>query len=150
MCAFFSNLIIWELHFKVQTSFETQNFMLLLSLSPSLHLLLLSSSYPWLPMLVSFFLTLLHLEVASLIIFFPSPFHCHLSSRSKVLHWWRRSKAYKLNMELHHCHWGTSFIPCLAILALSITDQTPSSLNLGAKAPPLIEVKGGNAQSLER
>ena len=32
MCIF-STLIIWELQFKVQTSFEAQNFMLLLSLS---------------------------------------------------------------------------------------------------------------------
>ena len=48
-----------------------------------------------------FFLTHLFLEVASPTIFVPSPFHCHSSSRSKGLHWWRRSKAYKLHMELH-------------------------------------------------
>ena len=71
--------------------------------SPSTHLLLPSSSYPCLPMVVSFFfLTHLLLEVASPIIFLPSPFHCHSSSRSKGLHWWRRSRAYKLHMELHH------------------------------------------------
>ena len=70
--------------------------------SPSTHLLLPSSSYPWLPMVVSLFLTHFLLEVASPIIFLPSPFRCHSSSRSKWLHWWRRSKAYKLHMELHH------------------------------------------------
>jgi len=55
----FSTLIIWELHFKVQTSFEAQNFVLLLSLhssSPTFKLLslacyggelLLDSSSPW-------------------------------------------------------------------------------------------------------
>ena len=32
----------------------------------------------------------------------PSPFHCNQTSRSKGIHWWRRSKAYKLHMELHH------------------------------------------------
>ena len=61
MCAFFSNLIIWELHFKFQTSFEAQNSVLLLSLSldsssPTFKLLfmtsygselLLDSSSPW-------------------------------------------------------------------------------------------------------
>jgi len=70
--------------------------------SPSTHLLLPSSSYSWLPMVVSFFLTHLLLEMASPIIFLPSPFRCHSSSRSKGLHWWRISKAYKLHMELHH------------------------------------------------
>jgi len=70
--------------------------------SPSTHLLLPSSSYPWLPMVVSLFLTHLLLEVVSPIIFLPSPFRCHWSLRSKGLHWWRRSKAYKLHMELHH------------------------------------------------
>jgi len=43
--------------------------MLSLSSSPSIILLLPSSSYPWLPMVVSFFLTHLLLEVASPIIF---------------------------------------------------------------------------------
>jgi len=76
--------------------------------SPFTHLLLSSSSYPWLPMVVSFFLTHLLLEVASSIIFLPSPFRCHWSSRSKGLHWWRRSKAYKLHMELHHVASSTS------------------------------------------
>jgi len=70
--------------------------------SPSTHFLLPSSSYPWLPMVVSFFLTHLLLEVASPIIFLCSPFHCHSSSRRKGLHWWRIFKAYKLHMELHH------------------------------------------------
>ena len=59
---------------------------------------LLSMAY----MVVSLCLTHLLLEVASPIIFPPSPFHCHSSSRRKGLHWWRRSKAYKLHMELHH------------------------------------------------
>jgi len=70
--------------------------------SPSTNLLLPSSSYPWLHMVVSLFLTHLLLEVASLIIFLPSPFRFHWTWRSKGLHWWRRSKAYKLHMELHH------------------------------------------------
>ncbi|KAL5159970.1 hypothetical protein HKD37_15G044205 [Glycine soja] len=43
---------------------------------PSTHLFP-SSSYPWLPMVMSFFLTHLLLEVASPIIFLPSPFCCH-------------------------------------------------------------------------
>ena len=101
MCAFFSNLIIWELHFKVQTSFEAL-ISCSFSPSPSSHLFLPSSSYPWLPMMVSLFLTHLLLEVASPIIFLHSPFRCHSSSRSKWLHWWRKFKAYKLHMELHH------------------------------------------------
>ena len=33
---------------------------------------------------------------------YPSPFHCNQTSRSKGIHWWKRSKAYKLHMELHH------------------------------------------------
>jgi len=70
--------------------------------SPCTHLLLPSSSYPWLPMVVSLFFTHLLLEVGSPIIFIPSLFQCHWSSRSKGLHWWRRSKAYKLHMELRH------------------------------------------------
>ena len=70
--------------------------------SPSTHLLLPSSSYPWLHMVVNLFLTHLLLEVASSIIFLPSLFRCHWSSRSKGLHLWRRSKAYKLHMKLHH------------------------------------------------
>ena len=69
--------------------------------STSTHLLLPSSSYPWLPMVVSFFLTHLLLKGVSLIIFIPSPFCWHSSLRSKWLHWWRRSKAYNLHMELH-------------------------------------------------
>ena len=47
MCIFWT-LIIWELHFKVQTSFEAQNFVLLLSLSlhsSSLTFKLLSMAY---------------------------------------------------------------------------------------------------------
>ena len=97
MCIFFnfdylritlqSSDLIWGIKFRAP--------------SPSTHLLLPSSSYPWLPMVVSLFLTHLLLEVASLITFPPSPFRCHWSSRSKRLHWWRRSKAYKLYMELH-------------------------------------------------
>jgi len=70
--------------------------------SPSTHLLLCLSFYPWLPKVVNLFLTHLLLEVASPIIFLHSPFRCHSSSRSKWLHWWRKFKAYKLHMELHH------------------------------------------------
>ena len=61
-----------------------------------------SSNGAYITMVVSLFLTHLLLEVASPIIFLPSLFRCHWSSRSKGLHWWRRSKAYKLHMELHH------------------------------------------------
>ena len=96
MCAFFQ---LWSfenytskfrphLRHKISCSF---------SYSPSTYLFLLSSSYPWLPMMVNLFLTHLLLEVVSLIIFLPSPFRCHWSSRSKRLHRWRRSKAYKIN-----------------------------------------------------
>ena len=99
MCIF-STLIIWELNFKVQTSLEALNFVLF-SCSPFIHLLLPSSSYPWLPMVVSLFLTHLLLEVVSPITFPTSSFRCHRSSRSKGLHWWRRSKSYKLHMELN-------------------------------------------------
>ena len=100
MCIF-SNLIIWELHFKVQTSFKAQNFVLFLSFSlPSSSPP--SSSYQWLPMVVSLYLTHLLLEVVSSVIFVASPFCFHSSSRSKGLHWWRGSKAYKLYMGLHH------------------------------------------------
>ena len=81
-----------------------------LSPSPSTHLLLPSSSYAWLPLVVSLFLTHLLLEVSSPITFPSSPFHCHWSSRSKGLHWWRRSKAYKLYMELHQVAWATKAI----------------------------------------
>ena len=76
MCAFFSTLIIWILNFRFQSSFRAQNFVLF-SPSPFIHLLLPPSSYPWLPMVVSFFLTNLLLEVASPIIFLPSPFRRH-------------------------------------------------------------------------
>ena len=61
MCTLFWTLIIWELHFKVQTSFEAQNFVLPFSLSlhsssPTFKLLsmasygdelILDSSSPW-------------------------------------------------------------------------------------------------------
>ena len=100
MCIF-STLIIWELHFKVQTSFEAQNFVLLLSLSlhsssPTFKLLsmasyggelLFYSSYPWSGVSN-------HLSSFSI----PLPW----SLRSKWLYWWRKSKAYKLHMELRH------------------------------------------------
>ena len=67
--------------------------------STSTHLFLPSSSYSCLPMVVSFFMTHLLLEVTSPIIFHPS----------------RRSKAYKLHMELHltlqssYLIWATSY-----------------------------------------
>jgi len=81
------------LRYKISCSFSP---------SPFANLLLPSSSYPWLPMVVSFFLTHLLHEVASPIIYLPSLFLCHWYTRSKGLHWWRRSKAYKLHMEPHH------------------------------------------------
>ena len=79
--------------------FSPFNFVLL---SSSTLILLPSSCYTWLPMVVSLFLTHIFLEVASPIAFPPSAFRCHWSLRSKRLHWWKRSKAYKLYMKLHH------------------------------------------------
>ena len=101
MCEFFEHWLFENytskfrshLRHKISCSFSP---------SPSTHLLLPSSSYPWLPMVGSLFLTHLLLEVVSSIIFPPSPFRCHWSSRIKWLHWWRRSKVYKLYMELSH------------------------------------------------
>ena len=104
MCAFFQIWSFVKLDFKVQTSFylfSPSNFVPL-SPSPSIHLFLPSSSYPWLPMMASLFLTHLLLEVESPITFPLSLFHWHWSSRSKGLHWWRRSKTFKLYMELHY------------------------------------------------
>ena len=98
MCIF-STLIIWEITLQSSDLIWGIKFC---APSPSTHLLLPSSSYPWLPMVVSLFFTHILLEVASPIIFLPSPFRCRWSSRSNGLHWWRRSKAYKLHMELHH------------------------------------------------
>ena len=108
MCIF-STLVIWKLHFKVQTSIEVQNFGLLLfvslhSSSFSFKLLsmasyggelLLDSSSPW-------------SGVSNHISSFCIPLLW--SSRSKGLHWWRRSKAYKLHMELHQKGHGRSQI----------------------------------------
>ena len=99
MCIF-STLIIWEITLQGLDLIWGIKFV-----PPSLPLpplLLPSSSYPWPPMRVSLFLTHHLLEVAYPITFPSSPFHCHWSSRSKGLHWWRRSKAYKLHTELHH------------------------------------------------
>ena len=97
----FATLIIWEIKFQSSDLILSQNFV---PLSPSLstHLLLSSSSYPWLPMVVSMFLTHLLLEVVSPITFPPSPFRYHWSSRNKGLHWWRRSKVYKLYMKPYY------------------------------------------------
>ena len=50
--------------------------------SPSTHLLLPSSSYPWPPMVVSLFLNHLLIEVASPPSP-PSPFRCHLSFKKQ-------------------------------------------------------------------
>ena len=76
MCAFFQ---LWS--FENYTSKFRPHLRQKISCSfcpsPFTHLLLPSSSYPWLPMVVSFFLTHLLLEVASPIIFLPSPFCCH-------------------------------------------------------------------------
>ena len=101
MCVFFQ---IWSFENYTSKFKPHLRHKILCSFSPSssTHLLLPLRSYPWLPMVVSLFLTHLLLEVASPIIFLPSPFRCNWSSRSKGLHWWRRSKAYKLHMELHH------------------------------------------------
>ena len=101
MCVHFLELWSFENYTSKFIPHLWHKIMWSFSPSPFIHLLLPSSSYPWLPMVVSFFLTHLLLEVASPIIFLPSPFHCHWTSRSKGLHWWRRSKAYKLHMELH-------------------------------------------------
>ena len=120
-------MIIWELDFKVHTSFalfSLSNFIPSSpspSPSPSTYLLQPSSSYPWLPMVVNLFLTHLLLEVVSPITFPPSPFFCHWSSRSKGLHRWIRSKAYKLYMELHsvaleHLHLGDVLLLPLAFV----------------------------------
>ena len=93
---FFLTLIIWELNFKVQTSLEALNFVLfssspfkLLSMASYGGELLLDSSSTWSGISI-------HLS--------PSPFHCNQTLRSKGIHWWRRSKAYKLHMELHHIY----------------------------------------------
>ena len=45
----------------------------------------------------------------------PSPFHCNQTSRSKGIHWWRRFRAYKLHMELHH------FLSTLLCLSLELS-----------------------------
>ena len=101
MCAFFQ-LWSFENYTSMFRPHLRHKILCPFSPSPSPHLLLPSSSYPWLPMVMSFFLTHLLLEVASSIIFLPSPFGYHWTSRSKGLHWWRRSKAYKLHMVLRH------------------------------------------------
>jgi len=116
--------MIWEI--RLQSSdlivpLLSQNFVPF-SPFPSTHLLLPSSFYPWLPMVVGLFLTHLLLQVASPITFPPSPFHYHISSRSKGLHWWRRSKAYKLYMELHyvvsdHVHLGNVLLLPLSFVS---------------------------------
>ena len=55
---------------------------MLFSSSPFIHLLLPLSSYPWPPIVVSFFLTHLLLEVVSPLSL-PSPFCCHSSSKKQ-------------------------------------------------------------------
>ena len=104
MCIF-SNFIIWEIKLQISYLIWGINFVPTPPLSPSTHPLLPWSSYPWLPMVVSLFLTHLLLEVVSPITFPPSPFCYHWSSRNKGLYWWRRSKGYKLHMELHQLQW---------------------------------------------
>ena len=92
--------------------------------SPFTHLLLPSSSYPWLPMVASLFLNHLLFKVVSPIIFLSSKFHFHWSSRSKGLHWWRRSKAYKLNMELRHVvSWASLSKWCSFASSMFLFDQ---------------------------
>ena len=112
---YFVTLIIWEN--RLQSSYLilpplSQNF-IPLSPSPSTHVLLPSSSYPWLPMVVSLFLNHILLEVVSSITYPPSLFCYHWSSRSKGLYWQRRSKAYKLYMELHLLEPELLFWMCL-------------------------------------
>ena len=97
-CVHFFQLWSFENYTSKFRSHLRHKFFCPFSPSPSTHLLLPSSSYPWLPMVVSFFLTHLLLEVASPIIFLLSPLRCYWSSRSKWLHWWRISKAYKLHI----------------------------------------------------
>ena len=101
MCAFFQ---LWSFENYTSKFRPHLRHKILCSFSPSpfTHLLFPSSSYPWLPMEVSLFLTHLLIEVASAITFPPFSFCCHWSSRSKGLHWWRRFKAYKFHMELRH------------------------------------------------
>ena len=113
---FFQLWWIEKLDFKVQTSFSfSLSIFFPFFPSPSTHLLLPSSSYPWLTMMVSLFLTHIFLKVASPITVPPSPF-CYLwSSRRKILHWWKKSKAYKLYMKLHymvskHLHLSDAFL----------------------------------------
>ena len=107
VCAFFQ---LWSFENYTSKFKSHLRHKISCSFSPSrsTHLLLPLSSYPWLPMVVSFFLTHLLLEVAPPIIFLPSQFRCHWSSRSKGLHWWRRSKAYKLHKELRQPPWFNS------------------------------------------
>ena len=120
MCAFFQLSSFENYTSKVRPHLR-HKILCFFSPSPSTHLLLPSSSYPWLPMVVSLFLTHLFLEVASPIIFLPSPIRCHWFSRSKGLNWWRISKAYKLHMQLHHVvseylHLGDSFASSIFLL----------------------------------
>ena len=121
-------MIILEIRLESSDLIWGINFEPPISPSSSTHLLIPSSSYPWLPMVVSLFLTHLLLEVASPITF-PPPFRFHWSSWCKGLHWWRRFKAYKLYMELHnvvseHLHLGDvlllplSFISSIHIYSL--------------------------------
>ena len=107
MYVHFSTLIIWELHFKVQTSFQAQNLVLLLSLS--LH----SSS-----------LTFKLLSMASyggeLLLDSSSPWSCisnHLSSFSILLPLifkkqrtplMKKIQGLQAPMELHHVVWRAS------------------------------------------
>ena len=118
VCAFFELWSFENYTLKFRPHFR-HKILCSFSPSPSTHLLVPSSSYPWLPMVMSLFLTHLLLEVASPIIFPPPPFRCHWSSRSKGLHWWRRSKAYKLHMELHHFQWKAFLLQNLKAMKIS-------------------------------
>jgi len=132
----FSTLIIWELNFKVQTSLDALNFIVLVwiqAISPfesfsTGNIEYISSrealkrAYGLYPNRPVFSSSPLHssssifklLSMASYggellldssstwsdvsIHLSPSPFRCNQTSRSKGIHWWRRSKAYKLHM----------------------------------------------------
>ena len=111
-------------HTKAVLEISLEAFTATTTTLPVLSEVPISSScfYPWLPMVVGLFLTHLLLQVASPITFPPSPFHYHISSRSKGLHWWRRSKAYKLYMELHyvvsdHVHLGNVLLLPLSFVS---------------------------------
>ena len=101
MCVHFFNFDHLGITLQISDHIWAQNFVLLLSLSlhSSSHTfkllsmtsyggeLLLDSTSPW-------------SDISNHLSSFSIPLSW--SSRSQGLHWWRRSKAYKLHMELRH------------------------------------------------